>query len=165
VAVGVYQDRLEITSSGDLHFGLTAEKLFQPHESLPWNPLLARVFYLRGLIESWGRGTLKMAELTTQAGLPLPEIEEAAGCVLVRFRPSRYIPPARIGHDLTDRQRQVLELLGTSPAPLSLRQIVSLLTPKAPATAIKEDLQFLKTLGLVSTSGHGRGASWKLGAD
>lgn len=58
VAVAVYDDKLEITSSGALHFGLTAEALFAPHESLPWNPLIARVFYRRGLIESWGRGTL-----------------------------------------------------------------------------------------------------------
>lgn len=41
VAVAVYQDRLEITSSGTLHFELTSEKLFEPHESLPWNPLIA----------------------------------------------------------------------------------------------------------------------------
>ena len=44
VAIGIYDDRLEVTSSGTLHFGLTPEKLFEPHESLPWNPLIARVF-------------------------------------------------------------------------------------------------------------------------
>ena len=35
VGVAVYDDRLEVTSSGSLHFGLTPEKLFAPHESLP----------------------------------------------------------------------------------------------------------------------------------
>ncbi len=54
VGVAIHQDRLEITSSGTLHFGLTAEKLFEPHESLPWNPLIAHVFYRRGIIETWG---------------------------------------------------------------------------------------------------------------
>ncbi|MDQ7088941.1 MAG: hypothetical protein Q9Q13_14280 [Acidobacteriota bacterium] len=34
----MYDDRLEITSSGTLHFGLTPEVLFEPHESRPWNP-------------------------------------------------------------------------------------------------------------------------------
>jgi ATP-dependent DNA helicase RecG len=56
VAVAIYQDRLEITSAGSLHFGLTPEKLFLPHESQPWNPLIARVFHRRGIIESWGAG-------------------------------------------------------------------------------------------------------------
>ncbi len=75
IAIGIYDDRLEITSSGTLHFGLTVDALFEPHESLPWNPLIARVFFRCGVIESWGRGTLKMAELTQKAGLPRPQIE------------------------------------------------------------------------------------------
>ena len=47
VGIAVYDDRLEVTSSGSLHFGLTPEKLFAPHESRPWNPLIARTFYRR----------------------------------------------------------------------------------------------------------------------
>ena len=86
VGVALYDDRLQVTSSRTLHFGLTSVKLFAPHESLPWNPLIARTFYRRGIIEEWERGTLKMAEPTTSAGLPRPEIEDAGGCVTVRFR-------------------------------------------------------------------------------
>ena len=123
VAVAMYDDRLEVTSSGTLHFGLTAEALFQPHESLPWNPLIARVFYRRGVIESWGRGTLKIAELVQQAGLPRPEIEDAGGCVTVRLRPSRYVPPQRVAHDLSDRQQQVLAMLEANPAGMALREV------------------------------------------
>ena len=93
ISLGVYDDRLEITSTGTLHFGLTPEALYLPHESLPWNPLIARVFYRRGVIEAWGRGTIKMEELTVRAGLPRPEIFEAGGCVTVRFSPRRYAPP------------------------------------------------------------------------
>src|SRR5439155_12284518 len=80
VAVAVYDNRLEITSSGTLHFGLTVDQLYHPHESLPWNPLIARAFYRRGIIEAWGRGTLKIMELSEKAGLLAPEIEESGGC-------------------------------------------------------------------------------------
>ena len=45
IGIAIYDDRLEVTSSGSLHFGLTTEKLFAPHESRPWNPLIARTFY------------------------------------------------------------------------------------------------------------------------
>ena len=86
VDIAIYDDRLEVTSSGSLHFGLTPEKLFAPHDSRPWNPLIARTFYRRGIIEEWGSGTLKMAELTSSAGLPVPEIEDDCGAVTVRFR-------------------------------------------------------------------------------
>lgn len=50
-AVALYDDRLEIISPGELHFGFTPEMLFQPHESKPWNPWIAKVFHRRGLIE------------------------------------------------------------------------------------------------------------------
>ena len=89
ISVGIYDDRLEITSTGSLHFGLTPETLFLAHESRPWNPLIASAFYRRGIIEQWGRGTIRMAELMQAAGLPRPEIEDTAGSVTVRFRPSR----------------------------------------------------------------------------
>ena len=61
VGLAVYDDRLEVTSTGTLHFGLTPAALFGPHESRPWNLLIARTFYRRGIIEEWGLGTLKMA--------------------------------------------------------------------------------------------------------
>ncbi len=38
VGLAVYDDRLEVTSTGPLHFGLTPAELFGPHESRPWNP-------------------------------------------------------------------------------------------------------------------------------
>ncbi len=162
IAVALFDDRLEITSSGTLHFGLTTEALFQPHESLPWNPLIARVFYRRGVIEAWGRGTIKIAELVARAGLPQPEIEEAGGCVVVRFRPSRYVAPSRVAQDVTERQRRVLEVLAAGASGgIALREIAAQLTNHTPR-ALREDLSVLQTLGLAKTTGWGAGAKWKL---
>jgi ATP-dependent DNA helicase RecG len=160
VGVAIYDDRLEVTSSGALHFGLTPEALFGPHESLPWNPLIAAVFYRRGIIEAWGRGTLKMTELAVSAGLPRPEIEDAGGCVTVRFRPTGYVPPQRVGRDLTDRQRAILALLHQSAAGLPLREIHARLGGEPTERQVREDLATLSTLGLAISSGHGRGARW-----
>lgn len=160
VAIGMYDDRLEVTSSGNLHFGLTAEALYQPHESLPWNPLIARVFYRRGIIESWGRGTLKIVELTEQAGLPKPEIEDVGGCVTVRLMPSRYLPPQRVAHNLTDDQQRILALLEPATEGLALRDIRRRVDSLRQEWEIKEDLAMLKHFGLVKTSGRGRGAYW-----
>lgn len=161
VAVAIYDDRLEVTSSGTLHFGLTAEQLFLPHESLPWNPLIANVFYRRGIIEQWGRGTIKMAELTMSAGLPQPEIEDAGGCVTVRFLPGRYVPPRRVGRDLTERQQAILALLDQADRGLALREIIPLLKLQATRRQVQKDLALLRTLALVVSTGHGLGARWK----
>ena len=162
ISLGIFDDRLEITSSGTLHFGLTPEALFRPHESLPWNPLIARVFYRRGIIESWGRGTIKMGELATRAGLPAPEIEESSGCVTVRFRPTRYIPPTRVAQNVTERQQLVLAVLSRNPSGTPLREITHTLGADDAPWTIREDLATLKTLGLTRPEGHGRGARWIL---
>ena len=162
VAVAIYDDRLEVTSSGTLHFGLTPEALLQPHESLPWNPLVARVMYRRGVIEQWGRGTLKIVELMQQAGLDPPTIEDARGCVTVRFVPTRYVPPQRVAHDLTDRQRELLVLLEASRTGLALREMVAGLGGGFAEWEVKADLSFLKRLELVDSFGRGRGAYWDL---
>jgi ATP-dependent DNA helicase RecG len=90
VAVAIYDDRLEITSSGPLHFGLRENDLYRRgHPSLPWNPTIASVFYRRGLIEQWGIGTIRIAEQARVASLPLPDIKEVAGAVVVTFRRAR----------------------------------------------------------------------------
>ncbi len=160
VAAAIYDDRLEVTSSGTLHFGLTAESLFEPHESLPWNPLIAQAFYRCGIIEQWGRGTIKMRELTTNAGLPAPEIEDAGGCVTVRFRPESYVP-RRVEREVTERQRAILSLLAGARTGYALREIIPQLENSPTERQVRDDLRILRTLGLAMCEGHGRGARWK----
>ena len=161
IGVGIYDDRLEVTSTGPLHFGLTPELLFLSHESQPWNPLIANAFYLRGIIERWGRGTIKMAELTTAAGLPRPEIEDTVNSVTVRFRPSRYVPPQRVAHDLSERQRNILLVLDGAPNGLAFREIMARLANSYTDQQVRYDLTLLRTVGLAIPSGHGRGAKWE----
>lgn len=161
VAIGIYDDRLEVTSSGSLHFDLTPEKLFEPHESLAWNPLIARVFYRCGVIEAWGRGTIKMAEIAAESNLPRPDIEESGGCVTVRFRPRRYVPPERVQRTVTERQRTILAMLDEAPNGLAVREIVAALEDGATNRQVRLDLGLLKALELAHSSGRGRGARWR----
>lgn len=159
VGVAIFDDRLEISSSGELHFGLKAADLYQPHESLPWNPMIADVLFRRGIIETWGRGTLKMAELAERAGLPRPEIESIPGAVVVRFRPSRYLPPQKVKHDLSSRQREILAVLSTEA--MKLAEIDGHIKTGNVRT-LRDELNLLRRLGLVECRGYGRGARWHL---
>lgn len=56
IGVVLYDDRREVTSSGTLHLGSTRQVRFASHEPRFWNPLIARVFFRRGIIETWGSG-------------------------------------------------------------------------------------------------------------
>jgi ATP-dependent DNA helicase RecG len=161
VGIAIYDDRLEITSTGRLPFGITAQDLKQPHLSHPWNPLVAGVFFRRGLIESWGRGTLKIVELTGQAGLVEPEFEERGGEVVVRFFPLGYVPPTRVSRNLSTFQQEVLEILAHS-GPARLSEIEQRMRSDASRQLVQEALYSLRTLGLVELIGRTRGARWKL---
>ncbi len=88
VAVAMYDDHLEITNPGTFHFGITPEKLAQPHESKPWNPIIANVFYRAGIIERWGSGTLNILDWCRENGNPPPTWQEQAGSVYVTFWPA-----------------------------------------------------------------------------
>ncbi|MFH1008932.1 MAG: ATP-binding protein, partial [Candidatus Latescibacterota bacterium] len=71
-----------------LHFGITPEKLAKPHESKPWNPIIANVFYRAGIIERWGTGTLNIIDWCEENGNPEPTWQEQAGSVYVKFLPA-----------------------------------------------------------------------------
>lgn len=161
VSLAIYDDRLEIASTGPLPFGQTPQDLMKPHPSRPWNPLIAGVFHRRGIIESWGRGTIRMAELTHLAGLVAPEIEMGVGEVIVRFRPTHYIAPARIGHALTDLQREILQILGDG-GQSSLSDIMAQLPPRTSRRTVQDSLKLLLQLKLVDLRGSRRWAKWML---
>ncbi len=97
VSVALYDDRLEVISSGELHFGLTPKMLFEPYESKPWNPWIAKVFHRRGIIETWGRGTLKIASLMQAAGLPVPTLQERTESVVMTFVLLHHLGGANVG--------------------------------------------------------------------
>lgn len=161
VTLAIFDDRLEITSTGTLPVGVTLADLERPHSSHPRNPSIAYVLYRRGLIEQWGRGTLKIRELVERAGLPSPEFEERTGELVVRFLPTRYVAPRRIDHSLTELQRSVLEVLGRL-GPARLGEIHTVLGLGTSQRSVRSALDTLRTLHLVEVSGHARGARWRL---
>ena len=55
--------------------GWTAETLMQPHDSIPYNPDIANVFYRAGYIETWGQGIQKICDECTALGADLPKYE------------------------------------------------------------------------------------------
>ncbi|HYW07251.1 MAG TPA: ATP-binding protein, partial [Longimicrobium sp.] len=123
--------------------------------------LIADVFFCRGIIEQWGRGTLKIIEITEQAGLVKPEFEVRGGEVVVRFRPQGYVPPSRVSRDLSALQREILVVLADG-GPQSLTAVLAKLSVAVPRSTAVDNLRLLKQLGLVELTGRTRGARWGL---
>lgn len=61
IQLSVYDDHVEIYNTGKWPISIPLdESLYQKHESVPHNPLIADAFYKTGEIEAWGTGFLKI---------------------------------------------------------------------------------------------------------
>lgn len=161
VSAAIFDDRLEIWSDGRLPFGQRVEDLTRPHRSLPRNPLITGVFYRRGLVEEWGRGTQMIVDLCLRAGHPEPVFLDETGAVGVRFLVSTSIAPRRVARDLTARQREILDVLARADS-MAFSDVRAGLRDAPSDRSVRNDLAHLRDLGLASLEGHGRGARWSL---
>ena len=76
IQISVYEDKIYIWNDGEMPPNLdSAAKLFMKHSSKPYNPKLANVFFISGMIEAWGRGFEKIKEACGLYDGPLPEYE------------------------------------------------------------------------------------------
>ena len=72
IQISVYEDKLIIWNEGELPENWTVAKLKMKHPSRPYNPDIANAFFRSGLIESWGRGTIKIFNEAKAAKIPVP---------------------------------------------------------------------------------------------
>ena len=103
----------------------------------------------------------KIVELCRAAGQPEPEFEERTGSVVVRFLPGEYVAPTRVGHDLSDRQRQIVQLLSNGE-PWMVKEVLDRLEPRPAKRTLQDDLSLLRSLRMIESSGRGAGARWSL---
>jgi ATP-dependent DNA helicase RecG len=73
VTIIIYEDKLEISNFGKLPDGLVVRDLKKAHQSIPQNPDIAHMCFLRGYMDRIGRGTLKIIEACKEAGLKEPK--------------------------------------------------------------------------------------------
>jgi len=85
IQIKIYSNRLSISNEGKLPPEITIEDLKREHLSKSRNKLLADIFYKAGLIESWGRGTLKIFSECKKAHIPEPNFYEEHGVVKIIF--------------------------------------------------------------------------------
>lgn len=112
IQISVYDDKLIVWNEGSLPDDLTIEDLKRKHSSRPHNPILASAFFKGGLIEAWGRGTIKIINECKNAGLPEPLIENDSGGISVTLfkNISKKIIDFGPG-ELNTRQLKALEFL------------------------------------------------------
>lgn len=144
IQISVYDDKLIVWNEGSLPKDLTFEDLKRKHSSRPHNPILASVFFKGGLIEAWGRGTIKIINECKKAGLPEPIIEYSSGGISVTIykntktkttitkikelneRQVRAIEFVKQKGRITNKDYQTLNHISREMATIDLRKLVEM---------------------------------------
>ena len=146
---------------------MTTLQTLLPHESRPWNPMIAGTFYRRGIIETWGRGTLKIARLMREAGLEPPILSASPGAVIVTFflpgeasvETSEKTSEKTPGKTLGKTPGEILRLLGEQ-AELSIPELAMHLGKSE--SAIERAIRKLRESGQLIRVGPDKGGHWEV---
>lgn len=85
IQIRIEEEQIIISNRCILPEGWTAETLMQPHDSIPYNPDIANVFYRAGYIETWGQGIQKICDECIALGAELPRYEILGTGIRVYF--------------------------------------------------------------------------------
>ncbi|MEJ5229764.1 MAG: ATP-binding protein [Pseudothermotoga sp.] len=160
VQIRLQEDQLEIWSPGELPPPLTPEALYEVHQSVLRNSLIAQAFYFAGIIERWGTGTTRIVVLCREQGLPTPEFVNWQGGVRVTFRKDPYAPERLRKMGLKERQIQIIAILRQAKD-VSMGDL-SHYFPGISTKTIQRDIQELIKMGLVTASGEKKGRRYGL---
>lgn len=108
ILIKIYNDAIWFHNPGGLPKGLSIEQLKAKPQSIPRNPLIARIFYLSGYIERYGSGIQRILISFADAGLPEPEFQTDAWSLTLTMQKDIFTPEYLAQLGLNDRQRLAL---------------------------------------------------------
>lgn len=161
ISIAIFDDRVEIWNNGTLPSKLKLEDLKRAHDSILRNKLIAKVFYLRGYIETWGTGTTRMIDLCKRDAIPDPIFSERTGGFIVTFKLASPIGGKVIQQlVLTSRQQEILKIL--KKFQLSSVQLTKKLNGLPAVRTVQVELLQLENMGLIQREGKARATIWRL---
>ena len=146
--------------------GWTVETLMGPHNSRPYNPDMANVFYRAGYIEHWGRGIQKICDACKELGAELPVYELHGNDLRVHFKAlqSALIDQPNASKDQLDTlgdtlENKILALLKDNPG-ITQRELAK--SVKVSVPSIKRTMKILSDNGKITRIGGKRYGHWQI---
>jgi ATP-dependent DNA helicase RecG len=174
IQISIYEDHMYIWNDGQMPANLrTTESLFAKHSSKPFNPKLAHVLFISGMIEAWGRGFDKIKTACDALyHTPIPDYEMSGDGIMVHCHANeKYLQLAmenRLGVDETilsrfrDAERmdviRIMELCDTSKRFTSAEVQAILGKPKPTVARL---LKKICDTGLLKMVGSGRATKYQ----
>ena len=158
ITIEVFNDRVEISNPGGLISGIPKNEFGK--RSLSRNPLIFGLFERIRMVEQVGSGIGRMRDLMIEADLTEPEFNtEGMFTVTVRrpFDFNKWVD--KWVENLTNNRVNIIKAIheNSKVSKRELEEKVSL-----SATAIDNNLDALKDLGLIERVGSAKGGHWKI---
>jgi ATP-dependent DNA helicase RecG len=160
IQMRIFDNYLNIWNEGELPVGISLDSLKRQHPSRPRNLLIADVCFKGGYIDAWGSGTLKIISACQEAGLPVPEIIEQDGGILVTVYKNKLNEEQLLKLGLNERQINAIKYILEFGVITNSKYQELNTTKKTLAT---EELNELVGKGLIKQTGtKGRGSKYEL---
>ena len=138
----------------------------EPHESKPYNPDIARVFYRAGFIENWGQGIRKICDECKGIGADLPVYELIGTTLRIRFKAleSALIDQPKVPKDQLDTlgdtlADSIITLIKGNP---QITQSELADATKVSVPSIKRTMKILSDNGRIVRKGGKRYGYWEV---
>ena len=166
IQIRIEDEQLIISNQCIFPEGWTVDTLMEPHDSVPYNPDIANVFYRAGYIEHWGRGIEKIFDECKALGTEPPHYELKGHGLRVFFKalesalvdqpkaPNRHI--GGLSGGLADK---VIELIRSDDTITVASIAESLGIPKR---TIEREMKKLRDSEFVTREGGNRYGHWKI---
>lgn len=157
LTVSIYPSRIEIWNSGRLPEELQVPDLRRNHPSIPTNPDIAHVLYLRNLMERVGRGTQKIIAACKELGAPAPKwSDKPTGVTLTLFAAGTAVDVGA----LNPRQEQLLRDLRAGDV-VRAGDYAAQYARDVTERQARRDLNDLEDAGLLEREGAARSTAYR----
>lgn len=166
IQIRVMEDAITISNSCILPEGWTVDTLMEPHDSKPYNPDIANVFYRAGFIENWGQGIQKICDECREIGAEIPVYELIGTTLRIHFRA---LESALIDQPKTPNRQgggidgglaeKIVALICENESITVLEMSETLETPKR---TIEREMKKLRDIKRITREGGNRYGHWKI---
>ena len=156
--IEVFDDRVEISNPGGLVSAVPRNEFGK--RSASRNPLIFGLFERMRLVEQIGSGIARMRDVMKEEGLTPPEFNIDGMFTVTLRRPFDFEKwVEKWVEKLTDNRVKILREVHNNPkvTKKELEQVVSI-----SASAIDNNIDVLKDLGLLTREGSDKGGNWKI---
>ena len=166
IQIRIEDEAIIISNRCVLPEGWTVETFMEPHDSVPYNPDIANVFYRAGYIEHWGRGIEKICEACRELGAKPPVYELRGNGLRVHFSAlqSALIDQPKVPKDQSDTlddtlADRIMTSLRAHPS-MTQNELAGLLDISVPT--VKRAMKVLSENGRIERIGGKRYGHWQI---